>query len=40
MPGNTVVLTFPHIEDLLGVPLPDSARVHHAWWANERPPMR
>jgi len=26
--ANTVVLTFAHIEDLLGFPLPDSARVH------------
>ena len=30
--ANTVVLTFAHIEDLLGVPLLDSARVHQEWW--------
>ena len=38
--ANTVVLTFAQIEDLLGFTLPDSARVHHEWWANigsERP---
>ena len=35
--ANTVVLTFAHIEDLLGFPLPDSARVHREWWANKNP---
>jgi len=30
--ANTVVLTFAHIEDLLGVPLPASARVHRESW--------
>ena len=35
--ANTVVLTFAQIEDLLGFTLPDSARVHHAWWANNGP---
>jgi hypothetical protein len=35
--ANTVVLTFAQIEDLLGFPLPDSARVHHEWWANTDP---
>ena len=34
---NTVVLTFAQIEDLLGFTLPDSARVHHEWWANKGP---
>ena len=38
--ATTVVLTCAHIVDLLGVPRPDSTRVHHEWWANERPPMR
>ena len=33
--ANTVVLTFAQIEDLLGFTLPDSARVHQEWWANE-----
>ena len=35
--ANTVVLTFAQIEDLLGFTLPDSARVDHAWWANNGP---
>ena len=35
--ANTVVLTFAQIEDLLGFMLPDSARVHQAWWANDGP---
>ncbi len=35
--ANTVVLTFSEIEDLLGFTLPDSARVHQAWWANNDP---
>ena len=35
--ANTVVLTFAHIEDLLGFTLPDSAHVDHAWWANNGP---
>jgi len=32
--ADTVVLTFAQIEDLLGFPLPDLARLHHEWWAN------
>ena len=35
--ANTVVLTFAQIEDLLAFTLPDSARVHQEWWANEDP---
>ena len=35
--ANRVVLTFAQIEDLLGFPLPDSARVHQAWWENKDP---
>lgn len=35
--ADTVVLTFAQIEDLLGFPLPDSARVHQEWWANTDP---
>src|SRR5713226_5252461 len=35
--ADTVVLTFAQIEDLLGFTLPDSARVHHEWWANNDP---
>jgi hypothetical protein len=33
--ANTVVLTFAQIEDLLGFTLPESARVHPTWWAND-----
>jgi len=35
--AKTVVLTFAQIEDLLGFTLPDSARVHQAWWGNQDP---
>jgi hypothetical protein len=31
--ANRVVLTFGEIEDLLGVPLPEAARVWPEWWA-------
>lgn len=27
--------TFPEIEKVLGFRLPDSARVHRPWWANQ-----
>jgi hypothetical protein len=27
-------LSFQQIEDLLGFPLPSSARTHRAWWSN------
>ncbi len=30
--ANRVVLTFREIEDLLGFPLPEHARVDQAWW--------
>jgi hypothetical protein len=33
--ANSVVLTFAQIEDLLGFPLADSARVDRAWWSND-----
>lgn len=32
---DKVTLTFPKIEQLLGVGLPESARKHRAWWAND-----
>ena len=35
--ANRVVLTFAQIEDLLGFPLPNSARVDRAWWENKDP---
>ena len=31
--AENLVLTFAEIEDLLGFPLPDSARVTPEWWA-------
>ncbi len=31
--ANRVVLTFAEIEDLLGVPLPEAARLGPEWWA-------
>jgi hypothetical protein len=30
--ANRVVLTFAEIEDLLGFPLPDPARLQFEWW--------
>jgi plasmid maintenance system killer protein len=33
--GNNVELTFSQFESLLEVPLPRSAKVHRAWWAND-----
>jgi hypothetical protein len=30
--ADTVVLTFAEIEDLLGFPLPEQARLHREWW--------
>jgi hypothetical protein len=35
--ANSLVLTFAQMEDLLGFPLPDSARVDQEWWSNEDP---
>ena len=32
--ADKVVLTFGEIEDLLGFPLPNAARVEQGWWAN------
>lgn len=29
-------LSFAEIENILGCPLPPSARAHQAWWANQR----
>lgn len=33
---NEVRLSFADIEGIIGGPLPQSAHVHHAWWANSR----
>jgi hypothetical protein len=30
--ADTVVLTFAQIEDLLGFPLPEQARLQRGWW--------
>jgi hypothetical protein len=32
--ADMVVLTFVQLEDLLGFPLPDSARTQKEWWTN------
>jgi hypothetical protein len=33
--ADTVVLTFGEIEDLLGFPLPEVARVRTGWWTDD-----
>ena len=35
--ADAVVLTFAQIEDLLGFPLPDPARVETGWWDSAAP---
>jgi hypothetical protein len=37
--ASTVVLTFAEIEDLLGFPLPETARVHEEWWTDVDVPV-
>jgi hypothetical protein len=32
--ADSVVLTFAQLEDLMGCPLPDSARAQQEWWAS------
>ena len=32
--GECVALTFTEIEEIIGAPLPRSARVHRPWWSN------
>jgi hypothetical protein len=32
---DSIQMSFRRIEDLLGTPLPASARRHREWWANE-----
>lgn len=32
--ADTVVLTFSEVEDLIGISLPDAARLDQNWWAN------
>ena len=36
-PGRELRLTFGQIEEILKRPLPSSAKLHAAWWANEDP---
>ena len=33
---TVVTMTFAEIEDILGAPLPESARRYRPWWANEK----
>jgi hypothetical protein len=35
MGANTWEATFNEVEEVLGFPLPDSARKHRPWWANQ-----
>lgn len=37
LPGPRLTLPFLAIERILRAPLPQSARAHAAWWANEDP---
>ena len=32
--ADSVVLTFAQLEDLMGCPLPDSARAQQEWWTS------
>ena len=32
--ADSVVLTFGQLEDLMGAPLPDSARAEQEWWTS------
>jgi hypothetical protein len=34
----SLVLTFKEVENVLGVPLPPSARSRREWWGNEKGP--
>jgi hypothetical protein len=36
----TYTLSFAKLEQIIGFPLPDSARNRSAWWANENAPTR
>ena len=33
-PAQEIPITFKEIEDIIGSPLPASARLHRAWWSN------
>jgi hypothetical protein len=34
--AGVVVLTFAEVQDLIGAPLPDAARLESEWWADVR----
>lgn len=34
--GSQLPMTFAEVEEILGFPLPPSARNHPAWWSNNR----
>lgn len=35
--GQSLTVDFEKIEEIIGGPLPDSARRHDEWWSNEDP---
>ena len=35
LPENGCMLTFSQIEEIIGAPLPPSARQHKSWWGND-----
>jgi hypothetical protein len=37
-PVLPLTLSFAQVEQIVGFQLPDSARMHPAWWANEKSP--
>ena len=36
--ASSIVLDFAEVEQIIGRPLPRSARTHREWWANEKNP--
>ena len=34
--SEEVTYTFKEVEDILGFPLPQSAKIYHPWWANDQ----
>jgi hypothetical protein len=37
--GPAHTMSFADIEQLIGMPLPNSSREHNAWWGNDRSPQ-
>ena len=35
-PGDSCTLTFLEVEEIVGGPLPASARAHQGWWGNDK----